>query len=94
MLNQNEILEMKIKSLDDESDIAVAAAKVLHKSFIENARTNTILYVENDAIWSKTPNSTPVLIKQLSGRNPDLTQKNSRFGTYKIRKRNISSSND
>lgn len=84
---------MKINSLEDESDIATAAARVLCESFIENARTNTVLYVENDAIWSKAPNSTPVLIKKLSGRNPDLAQKIAIRGTYKIKKRNISTSN-
>jgi len=91
--NQNKVLDMKINSLEDESDIATAAAKVLCESFIENARTNTVLYVENDAIWSKAPNSTPVLIKKLSGRNPDLAQKIAIRGTYKIKKRNISTSN-
>ncbi len=88
--NQNKVLDMKINSLEDESDIATAAARELCKSFIENARTNTVLYVENDAIWSKAPNSTPVLIKKLSGRNPELTKKIDRSGTYKIKKRNIS----
>ena len=62
--NQNKVLDMKINSLEDESDIATAAVRELCKSFIENARINTVLYVENDAIWSKAPNSPPVLIKK------------------------------
>jgi len=86
---QNKVLDMKINNLEDESDIATAAARELCKSFIENARTNTVLYVENDAIWSKAPNSAPVLIKKLSGRNPELTKKIDRSVTYKIKKRNI-----
>lgn len=81
---------MKVNSLEDESHIASAGAKVLQESFIENARTNTVLYVENDAIWSKAPNSTPILIKKLFGRNPELTKKIARSGAYKIKKRNIS----
>ena len=48
--NQNKVLDMKINSLEDESDIATAAVRELCKSFIENARINTVLYVENDAI--------------------------------------------
>lgn len=81
---------MKIKSLEDESDIADAAAQVLRETFIKVSRTETVLYVENDAVWSKAPNSTPILIKQLSGRNPDLAKKFSSRRTYKIKKRNIS----
>ncbi|USA44927.1 hypothetical protein NDN11_09265 [Acinetobacter sp. C26M] len=81
---------MKINSLEDESDIATAAARELCKSFIVNARINTVLYVENDAIWSKAPNSPPVLIKKLSGRNPELTKKIDRSVTYKFKKRNVS----
>ena len=91
--NQNKVLDMKVNNLEDESDIATAAARVLCESFIENARTNTVLYVENDAIWSKAPNRTPVLIKKLSGRNPDLAKKIDRSVTYKIKKRNLSTSN-
>lgn len=80
---------MKIKSLEDESDIANAAAKVLRESFIKASRTQTILYVENDAIWSKAPNGSPILIKKLSGRNLDLAKKFSSRGIYKIKKRDI-----
>ncbi|MEB6666838.1 hypothetical protein MXM33_07305 [Acinetobacter vivianii] len=85
---------MKVNSIEDESHIASAGAKVLHESFIENARTNTVLYVENDAIWSKSPNSIPVLIKQLSGRNPDLAKKILGLGTFRIKKQSISPSNE
>jgi hypothetical protein len=81
---------MKIKSLKDESDIADAAAQVLRETFIKVSRTETVLYVENDAVWSKASNSTPILIKQLSGRNPELAKKFSSRRTYKIKKRNIS----
>lgn len=81
---------MKIKSLKDESDIADAAAQVLRETFIKVSHTETVLYVENDAVWSKASNSTPILIKQLSGRNPELAKKFSSRRTYKIKKRNIS----
>ena len=81
---------MKIKSLEDESDIAAKAARVLSESFIKAARTETVLYVKNDAVWSKAPNGDPILIKQLFGRNPDLAKKFASRGTYKIKKWNIS----
>ena len=80
---------MKIEDLEDESDIADAAAKILHETFIKVSRTEIVLYVENDAVCSKAPNGTPILIKQLSGRSPDLAKKFSSRGTYKIKKRNI-----
>lgn len=34
---------MSLNDLDDESDIAVAAAKVLYDSSIKEAHTNTVL---------------------------------------------------
>lgn len=43
--NQKKVLDVKINNLEEESDIAKAAARVLCESFIENARTNTVLYV-------------------------------------------------
>ncbi|MDH1070856.1 hypothetical protein N5B96_15515 [Acinetobacter johnsonii] len=84
---------MKIKSIEDERDIANAAARVLHNRFIEAACNEKVLYVQNDAVWSKTPNDDPVLIKELSGRNPYLSKKFASRGTYKIKKRNISATN-
>lgn len=84
---------MKIESLENEREIAAAAARLLHESFIKASRNNTVLYVKNDAVWSKAPNGDPVLIKQLSGRNLDLAKKFARRGTYKIKKRNISTTN-
>ena len=77
---------MKIKSIEDERDIANAAARVLHDRFVEAACNEKVLYVQNDAVWSKTPNGDPVLIKQLYGRNPDLAKKFASRGTYKIKK--------
>ena len=70
-----------------ERDIAIAAAQVLHDCFIEAVKNEKVLYVENDVVWSKTPNCDPVFIKQLSGRNPDLAKKVASRGTYKIKKR-------
>ena len=80
---------MIIKAPENEREIANAAALVLQKCFIEVARTRTVLYVENDIVWSKAPNSAPVLVKKLSGRNPDLAKKFASGGTYKIKKQNI-----
>ena len=53
---------MKIQSIEDEREIAATAAKVLQERFIEAARTETVLYVKNDAVWSKAPNGDPILI--------------------------------
>ena len=77
---------MKIQSIEDEREIATTAAKVLHERFIEAARTETVLYVKNDAVWSKAPNGDPILIKQLFRSNPDLAKKFASRGTYKIKK--------
>ena len=84
---------MSAQNSTNEQDIAIAAAFVLHDSFIEAACNEKVLYVQNDAVWSKTPNGDPVLIKQLSGRNPDLAKKFASRGTYKIKKRNINATN-
>ncbi|OAL78251.1 MULTISPECIES: hypothetical protein [Acinetobacter] len=78
---------MTIEDLVNEREIAKAAALILQKRFIEVARTKTVLYVENDIVWSKAPNSEPVLVKKLSGRNPDLAKRFAGRGTYKIKKR-------
>lgn len=78
-----------LESERDERDIATRAAKILHERFIEVARSETVLYVENDALMSKSPNSKPVFIKKLSGHNPDLSKKFPRTGKYKLKKRKI-----
>ncbi len=71
----------------DEHDIATAAAHILRERFITVSLTETVFYVKNDIVWSKAPNSEPVLVKKLSGRNPDLAKRFSGRGTYKIKKR-------
>lgn len=78
---------MTIESPENEREIAKAAALVLQNRFIEVTRTRTVLYVKNDILWSKAPNSEPVLVKKLSGRNPDLAKRFAGRGTYKIKKR-------
>jgi hypothetical protein len=78
---------MPAKNSMGERDIAIAAAQVLHECFIAAVKNEKVLYVENDVVWSKMPNSDPVFIKQLSGRNPDLAQKFVNQGTFKIKKR-------
>ena len=80
---------MKIQYIENESDLATVAARVLYECFIETARTETVLYVQNDAIMSKAPNSAPVLIKKLSSRNPDLAKRFASRGTFKINKRDV-----
>lgn len=73
----------------NEHDIAIAAARILYETFIEAAHNGKVLYVENDILWSKNPNNEPVLIKHLSGREPNLSRKFTDQKTYKIKKRNI-----
>lgn len=75
--------------LTDECNIAQAAAYVLRESFIKAARTEKVLYVENDTLWSMTPLDQPVFIKQLSGRNPNLSKKIANRRTFKIKKRHV-----
>lgn len=78
---------MSAQNTITERDIAIAAAHVLHECFIEAVKNEKVLYVDNDVLWSKTPNGDPVFIKQLSGRNPDLAKKFASRGTFKIKKR-------
>lgn len=85
--SQLKVVDMTIEDPVNERDIANAAALVLQKHFIEVARNRTVLYVENDIVWSKAPNSAPVMVKKLSGRNPDLAKRFAGRGTYKIKKR-------
>ena len=81
---------MKIMVTEDnkEREIAEAAARVLHDSFIEAAQTGPVLYVENDVLVSKSPNQLPVVIKRLF-RNLELTKRVPKQGTVKIRKKDI-----
>ena len=81
---------MKIMMTEDdqEREIAEAAARVLHDSFIEAAQTGPVLYVENDVLMSKAPNQPPVIIKPLC-RNLELSKRVPKQGTVKIRKKDI-----
>ena len=74
---------------DQEREIAEAAARVLHDRFIEVAKTETVLYVENDVLMSKAPNEAAVPLKRLSGRNPELSKQLPTQGTVKIKKQDI-----
>ena len=89
ILNELTVVDMAIENPLNEREIANAAALVLQKRFIEAARNGTVLYVENDALMNKAPNSAPVLVKKLSGRNPDLAKRFASRGTYKIKKRDV-----
>ena len=81
---------MKIMMTEDdqEREIAEAAARVLHDSFIEAAQTGPVFYVENDVLMSKSPNQLPVVIKRLF-RNLELSKRGPKQGTVKIRKKDI-----
>jgi len=80
---------MPIRKLTYECDIAKAAAYILRETFIKAARTEKVLYVENDILWSKTPHGQPVFIKQLTGRNLSLSKEITNRRIFKIKKRNI-----
>lgn len=80
---------MIAKKLTDEQDIANAAAYILRERFAKAIRSENVLYVENDSLWSKTPHGRPVFIKKLSGRNPNLSKRITKHGTFKIKKRDI-----
>ena len=81
---------MKIMMTEDdqEREIAEAAARVLHDSFIEAAQTGPVFYVESDVLMSKSPNQLPVVIKRLF-RNLELSKRVPKQGTVKIRKKDI-----
>ena len=79
-----------INENDDEREIASQAACALRESFITAAQSGSVMYVENDNLMSKTPNRTPIVIKHLSGRNPELAQRVANRGTFKIKKRKVS----
>jgi hypothetical protein len=75
---------------DNEAQIATLAGRVLRERGIEVAQRETVMYVVNDTLVSKAPNSAaPVMIKHLSGRNPELAQRVVSRGAFKIRKRQI-----
>ena len=79
-----------INENDDEREIASQAACALRESFITAAQSGSVMYVENDHLMSKTPNRTPIVIKRLEGRNPDLARRFAGNGTFKIKKRKVS----
>ena len=79
-----------INENDDEREIASQAACALRESFITAAQSGSVMYVENDHLMSKTPNRTPIVIKHLSGRNPELAQRVANRGTFKIKKCKVS----
>ena len=79
-----------INENDDEREIASQAACALRESFITAAQSGSVMYVENDHLMNKTPNRTPIVIKHLSGRNPELAQRVASRGTFKIKKCKVS----
>ena len=75
---------------DNESGIAAKAANVLRDRFIATAQSGPVMYVENDTVLLKELNGPTIVIKQLSGRNPELAQRVASRGTFKIKKRKVS----
>ncbi|WP_457971294.1 hypothetical protein [Acinetobacter calcoaceticus] len=80
---------MPTRDLRRERDIAKAAAEILRQCFIRTARSEKVLYVEKDILWSKTPDGDLVFIKQLSGRNPSFSKEITNRKIFKIKKRNV-----
>lgn len=72
---------------DNERAIANQAAKALNDKSLEAARNGRVFYVKNDMLMTRSPDSEPVVIKYLSGRNPEIAKKFDRNKTYKIKKR-------
>lgn len=72
-----------------ERDIALAAAHVLRECFIQTAKSNTVLYVENDNLMSKAPDQAPVFIKKIKGRNPYIVRETTSKKIFKLKKRCI-----
>ena len=74
---------------DNEREIASQAACALRESFITAVQRGPVMYVENDTVLLKELNGPPIVIKHLSGRNPELAQRVASRGTFKIKKRKI-----
>lgn len=78
---------MVARELTDEQDIANAAACILREKFAKAMLSEKVLYIENGCLWSKTPHTRPVFIKQLLERNPNLSKKITNHRKFKIKKR-------
>lgn len=78
---------MMINDELSEREIALAAAYALQEKGIAVAQTETVLYVENDVLLRKEPGQPPVFVKQLVGRNPNLTEHLLQRKTFKIKNR-------
>ncbi|MQW93366.1 hypothetical protein GHJ48_13375 [Acinetobacter sp. dk771] len=72
---------------DEEREIAFQAACALREAFISAAQSGPVMYVENDNLILKDPNGPPIVIKHLSGRNPELAQRVASRGTFKINRK-------
>lgn len=51
---------MPVQNSGSEHHLATMAARILQVRFIEAFKSETVLYVENDCLYSKSPNSKPV----------------------------------
>lgn len=78
---------MSTKRSINENSIAREAARILQETFINTSLNERVLYVEDDVLISKSPNSSPVVIKQLSSRNPEFSQKIKNRKIFKIKKK-------
>lgn len=90
-IDHHEVLDMSTRNPSTENDIATAAARVLHNSFITASRSETVLYVVNDTLVSKAPNGQPVMVKRLAGRSTHIAKEFVARGTFKIKKRKVES---
>ena len=79
-----------INENDEEREIASQAACTLRESFVTAAQSGPVMYVEKDTVLLKELNSPPIVIKHLSGRNPELAQRVANRGTFKIKKCKVS----
>lgn len=73
--------------IESEKDIAKKAGTILSERFRAVQANHSVMYVVNDTVVRKSANSIPVVVKSLSGRNPEFATKISRRGTFRLRKR-------
>lgn len=71
--------------MSNERDIAKNAGYILREAFVKTALTETVLYVEKDILFRKTPNGEVVFIKQLI-RDHIPNREINRKGIFKVKK--------
>ncbi|MDH2601867.1 hypothetical protein QDT05_03025 [Acinetobacter baumannii] len=71
--------------MSNERDIAKKAGYILKEVFVKTALTESVLYVEKDMLFRKTPSGEIVFIKQLS-RDDISNRQINRKGIFKVKK--------